>query len=105
MENDLNTSSALTVLYDVLKDDSLSNKEKIEITQKFDSVLSLNLLSSSENTIDNKLEKYILEMIEKRNVAKKNRNYEEADLIRNQLLEKGIILKDGRDGTTFEFNM
>lgn len=105
LENDLNTSSALTVLYDVLKDDSLSNKEKIEITQKFDSVLSLNLLSSSGNTIDNKLEKYILEMIEKRNVAKKNRNYEEADLIRNQLLEKGIILKDGRDGTTFEFNM
>ena len=105
LENDLNTSSALTVLYDVLKDDSLSNKEKIEITQKFDSVLSLNLLSSSENTIDNELEEYILEMIEKRNVAKKNRNYEEADLIRNQLLEKGIILKDGRDGTTFEFNM
>ena len=92
-------------MYDVLKDDSLSNKEKIEITQKFDNVLSLNLLSSSGNTIDNKLEKYILEMIEKRNAAKKNRNYEEADLIRNQLLEKGIILKDGRDGTTFEFNM
>ena len=43
-------------------------------------------------------------MIEKRDVAKKNRNYEEADLIRNQLLEKGIILKDGRDGTTFEFS-
>ena len=41
-------------------------------------------------------------MIEKRTEAKKNKNYELADSIRNELLEKGIILKDTREGTTYE---
>ncbi len=40
--------------------------------------------------------------IEDRNEAKKNKNYELADQIRNELLEMGIILKDTREGTTFE---
>ena len=45
---------------------------------------------------------YINEMIEKRTEAKKNKNYELADSIRTELLEKGIILKDTREGTTYE---
>ena len=45
---------------------------------------------------------YINKMIEKRTEAKKNKNYELADSIRNELLEKGIILKDTREGTTYE---
>lgn len=104
LENDLNTSSALTVLYDVIKDNNLSNKSKLHIIEKFDSVLSLNLLKENVNTVDDELDKYILEMIEKRNVAKKEKKYEEADMIRSQLLDKGIVLKDGREGTTYEIN-
>lgn len=100
LENDLNTSSCLTVLYDVIKDDSLSNTNKINLISKFDEVLSLNLLD--EKQIDESLEKYILDMIEKRNLAKINKNYEEADRIRDELLSQNIILKDGRDGTSYE---
>ena len=44
----------------------------------------------------------ILKKIEERNEAKKNKNFELADKIRNELLEIGIILKDTREGTTFE---
>ena len=48
------------------------------------------------------LELYINDMISKRNDAKKNKDYELADKIRNELLEKGIVLKDTREGTIFE---
>ena len=66
----------------------------------WDSVLSLDLLKKEE--IDKELESYILSKIEDRKEAKKNKNFELADQIRNELLEKHIILKDTREGTTYE---
>jgi cysteinyl-tRNA synthetase len=47
---------------------------------------------------------YIDEMINKRNLAKKAGNYLEADQIREELLSKGIVIKDTREGTIFELN-
>lgn len=98
-ENDINTSTMLTVLYDVIKDDT-NNKTKLYLIKDFDSVLSLNLLKEEE--LDEKTVKYIEEKIKERNKAKKEKNYELADQIRNELLEKNIIIKDTKEGTTFE---
>ena len=42
------------------------------------------------------------EKIEERNLAKKEKNYEKADQIRQELLEKGIFIKDTREGTIYE---
>lgn len=101
LANDLNTSLALTALYDVLKA-NVSNKTKLYLIEDFDKVLSLDLLKENKNEIDDELKKYIEDMIEKRDIAKINKNYEEADKIREELLEKGIVLKDTRDGTLYE---
>ena len=98
-ENDMNTSMMLTVLYDVIKSD-LNNKTKVYLIEDFDKVLSLNLLSDEK--IDNSLLDYVNKKIEERNVAKKEKNYELADKIREELLSKGVIIKDTREGTTFE---
>lgn len=100
LSNDLNTSNALTVLYDVLKDNDLNDITKYTLIQKFDEVLSLDLLK--EVTIDKDKENYILEQIKKRNLAKEEKNYDLADQIRENLLKEGIVLKDSREGTTFE---
>ena len=54
LENDLNTSDALTILYDVLKSD-LNNKTKLFLVEEFDKVLSLDVLK--EKKISEKLEK------------------------------------------------
>ena len=99
LENDLNTANALTVLYDVLKSD-LNNNTKLYLIEDFDKVLSLDLLKKDE--IDSKLLDYINKKIDERKEAKLNKNYELADSIRKELEEKGIILKDTREGTTFE---
>ena len=102
ISNDLNTSSMITVLYDVLKANELNNTTKIELLRDFDKVLSLDLFVKDDNSIDKDFEEYITNMINERNEAKKNKDYARADEIRNILLEKKVKLIDTREGTTFE---
>ncbi len=101
ISDDLNMPVALSVLYDVLKDD-ISNSTKIELVKDFDKVLSLDLLKEDKKEIDSDLENYILSKIEERKEAKANKDFAKADSIRDELLEKGIILKDTREGVTYE---
>lgn len=98
LEDDLNTANAITLLYDLLKEE-VNDKTKLSVINEMDKVLSLDLLKKEEKKID---EAYIKEMIEKRNVAKKDKDYALADSIRNELERKGIILKDTREGTIYE---
>ena len=97
LEDDLNTSNALTVLYDVLKDEDLSDNSKLMLVKDFDQVLSLDLI----NSLDDDIQSMVEEKIKERNQAKENKNYELADSIRDELLSKGIKLIDTKDGTTY----
>ncbi len=101
ISNDLNTSSMLTLVYDVLKDEELTDFTKLYLIEDFDKVLSLDLTKEKEVRED--LESYILEKIEDRNNFKKEKNFVEADRIRDELLSQGIRLIDSREGTTYEF--
>ena len=104
LEDDLNTANAITVLYDMLKSDDVSNSEKLALTADFEKVLSLELLKdeADDNNVHDDLAKYIEEMIEKRQEAKKNKNFQLADSIRAELLEKGIVLEDTRQGVNWK---
>ncbi len=101
LESDLNTSLALTVIYDLLKE-KINDSTKLYLIYDFDKVLSLDLLKEEEKKIDDELLKHINEMIVKRAEAKKNKDYNLADSIRNDLEKKGIILKDTKEGTIYE---
>ena len=84
-----------------MKDNDVNGNTKIKIISSYDKVLCLDLCSSKSN---NKiLDKEIMELIEKRTIAKKNKNFEEADRIRDDLLSRGIKLIDTREGTNYEF--
>ena len=102
LSDDLNTSMCLTILYDLLKDNNVNGTTKLEIIKDFDKVLSLDLLKKEEVKIDNELDNYIQEKIKERNEYKKNKDFVNADKIRDELKMKGIIMKDTRDGTTYE---
>ena len=99
LENDLNTANAITVLYELLKDNNINNTTKKELISDFDKVLSINLIQ--DNKIDDELKKFIDEKIEERKLAKQNKDFDKADQIRNELLDKGIEIKDTREGTTY----
>ena len=102
--NDVNTSMGITLLYDVLKAE-LNGPTKRAIIDSYDYVLSLDLLKEEvqEDTgVDTELEAYVLAKIEERKAAKKEKNFALADAIRNELLDKGIVLKDTREGVKWE---
>jgi len=101
LENDINTSLALTTLYDVLKAD-INGATKLYLIEKFDKVLGLSLLE--KDVVDDDFKTYIEQMIEKRAKAKEEKNYVLADEIRAELQSKGVVLKDTKDGTTYEIN-
>ncbi len=103
---DMNTSSGITVLYDVLKAD-IGDGTKRALIEDFDRVLSLNLLSEEpeeESPVDAEFEAWIQEKIAERAVAKKEKNYALADEIRAELAAKGVIIKDTREGTLYSLN-
>ena len=102
LSNDLNTSMAITIIYELIKDSSVNDRTKRELIGSFDRVLSLDLLVEENASIDLELKSYIEDMIEKRNNYKKDKNFIEADKIRDELKNKGIIIKDTRDGTLYE---
>lgn len=104
--NDMNTSMAVTVLYDMLKAD-MSDATKFALVKSYDEVLCLNLATASaekeqDNGIDAELESYVLAKIEERKAAKKEKDFAKADAIRNELLEKGIVLEDTREGVKWK---
>ncbi|MCI7067265.1 MAG: cysteine--tRNA ligase [Butyrivibrio crossotus] len=103
--SDLNTSSAITVIYDVLRSD-INDVTKLELIKSFDEVLSLDLLkdhgNDKESSVDSELKEYILAKIEERKSAKKEKDFAKADAIRDELAAKGIQIKDTREGTVWE---
>ena len=102
LSNDMNTSMAITMIYDVLRDD-MNDATKKALVASFDEVLSLDLTVAEEAaSVDAELESFILAKIEERKVAKKEKDFARADAIRAELLEKGVQIKDTREGTVWE---
>ena len=101
--DDFNTSMAITVLYDMLKAE-ISDATKRALAESFDQVLSLNLMTGAEaydkgNEVDEELSVFVEGKIAERARAKKEKDFAKADAIRAELLTKGIVLKDTREGT------
>ena len=119
LDNDLNTSLAITAIYDVLKANTNAATKRAAIAD-FDTVLCIDLLKNADAFAEEEAKKAaaaasavrvysddpeiraIEEAIDARAAAKKAKNYAEADRIRAELLEKGIVLTDTAQGTTFE---
>ena len=102
--NDVNTSMGVTLVYDVLKSE-LNGVTKRAILESFDYVLSLDLLKEEvqeDSGVDADLEAYVLTKIEERKAAKKAKDFALADAIRAELLEKGIVLEDTREGVKWK---
>lgn len=99
ISNDLATSSMLTLVYDVLKEEELNDYSKRYLIEDMDQVLSLDLTMEEEQE---DVEEEILKKIEERNLAKKEKNYALADEIREELLKQGIRLIDTREKTIYE---
>lgn len=100
LKDDLNTANAITVLYDVLKSD-LQLAERYWLIWTFDQVLGLKLLEVQTNQASDELTLWVNEQLAARQVAKANKDWAQADAIRDTLKAKGVVIKDTPQGVTW----
>ena len=105
LNGDLNTSLAVTALYDVLKA-KVNDATKLYALKDFDQVLSLNLLAAAQALQKKQAEEAaasadpeIDALVAARTEAKKAKNFGEADRIRDRLKEMGVEIIDTPQGT------
>ena len=103
MDDDLNTADALSIIFELAR--FMNSNVNENATKEFaNKVLGeFNELTGVLNIVNKKHEEDMLDeeieaLIQKRTDAKKNKDFKLADEIRNELLEKGIVLEDTRQG-------
>lgn len=99
VNDDLNISNGLSVLFEVIKDDNLNNLEKKILINDFDKVFGLNLININNLNISEEKINWIEKLIKERNEYRRNKNWEKSDKIRQILLSENIEILDTRDGT------
>ena len=106
MDDDFNTADAIAAIFELVKYANTtataeSSKEYLrgllDRIVKLGDVLGL-ILDKKEELLDADIEK----LIEERQAARKAKDFARADAIRDELLEKGIILKDTREGVQWK---
>ena len=107
MDDDLNTADAISVIFELVKFINSNTDEKSsrtflaglkdELSLLF-GILGLKLASEEEELLPEEIEK----LIEKRQEARKNKDFAKADEIRAILLSKGIVLEDTRQGVKWK---
>ena len=113
MNDDFNTPVLIAHLFEGVKHINLIKDGKEQITEAdrqllketfhafVVDVLGIDKHTSSSDSSSDKLGEVIHLLIEMRNKARADRDFEASDKIRDELLKLGIQLKDGKDGTTF----
>lgn len=103
LDNDLNTSLAVTALYDALKAD-VSDATKLALIASYDTVLGLDLighakaLTEKNESAAGESDPRIEELLAARTAAKKAKNFAEADRIRDELKAEGVTIIDTPEG-------
>ena len=100
MENDLNAPKALSILWQMLKDNGLSSSDKLAAAYHMDGILGLGLdkAEKKEETLDAELQA----LLDERTAAKKAKDYKKADEIRDKLLSMGYAVKDTPAGPVLQ---
>ena len=114
MDDDMNTSKALAVLFDLVNKANKDEENAYTLLVKLGSVLGFNFTKTelTEEELQEKINAVSMdldiklnsmeEIIEIRKNARAEKNWDLADKIRISLDKVGIILKDSKDGTTWE---
>ena len=106
MDDDFNTADAIAAVFDLVKyinttADGTRSKEYLDSLYdrlyKLTDVLGI-IIDKKEEILDEDIEA----LIEKRQAARKEKNFALADQIRDELLSKGIILEDTREGVKWK---
>ena len=96
INDDLNMPMAMSIVWDVIKN-SKKSKKFAELLLKFDTVLGLKIEEPLQNPLKQVPEE-IIELAEKRQKARENKDWAESDKIRDEIAKKGYTIKDTKNG-------
>ena len=106
MEDDLNTADAISVIFEIIKHTNSTvkdNSSKAYADYCLEHITTLcDILGIVTEKEEVELDFDIEAMIAERTAAKKNKNFARADEIRNELLARGIVLEDTREGVKWK---
>lgn len=100
INDDLNMPQAISVMYEVIKSD-LSNIKKLSTVLDFDSVLGLKFKERMVKKIKDeffKIPNKVKGLVEKRDEARREKNWQESDRLRDEIEGLGYLVEDGKDG-------
>ncbi len=95
IEDDLNTSQALAVVWDVVNS-PLSPQSKNDLILSFDQILGLGLADIKKKTVV--IPPEIAALAEERILAKQQKDFAKADILRRRIEKKGYVIKDTKQG-------
>lgn len=104
LDNDLNTSLAITAVYDVLKSNENADT-KLALIAQFDKVLGLGLIAAAEKSAasakndEADIPAEVLDLVEARKAARAEKNFALADELRSRIAALGYEVKETRQGT------
>ena len=101
INDDMNIPLAMSFVWSAIRYEKKSSKIA-QLLLKFDTVLGLEIEKEDKNEIQ--IPEEILKLVEERNIARKEKNWEESDRIRDLLQEKGYVVKDTKDVTKISKN-
>lgn len=94
--NDLNVPLGIGILWNLINDNNVPDPDKYGALLKMDKILGLGFSEMKEK--EEEFSPEILDLVSKRQTARKNRDFKTADNIRDELLNQGIILEDTAEG-------
>ncbi|MDL2311022.1 hypothetical protein LJC13_03480, partial [Peptostreptococcaceae bacterium OttesenSCG-928-C18] len=109
MDDDLNTADAISAIYELVKFSNInvdenSSKELVEFTYntliKLANVIGILYKEDKEENLSEKVEK----LIKDRQEARKNKDFQRADEIRDELKSMNITLKDTKEGVEWSID-
>ncbi len=104
VNDDLNTASLLAHVFEVVNNREMKSRSKLEIIEFADTILGLNLIERARNIVeqnknDSNLPKDIVDLLNERLIARKEKNWAKSDEIRMKIESKGYLITDSPDGS------
>ncbi len=96
INDDLNMPVAMQVVWAVLDDEEFDSVKKLDLLEKFDSVLGLDIRNMKEGKVE--ISPEVKRLIEEREKLRKEKKWKEADKIRDKIKEKGYLVEDSTEG-------
>jgi cysteinyl-tRNA synthetase len=96
LSDDLNVSKALALTWQMLRSKKLKENQKLNLLLNWDNVFGFRIKEKIEEEIE--IPENVKEILKKREIVRKNKNWKESDELRNEILKLGYVVEDTEEG-------